>query len=87
MRWADIPGPFPGTGSVSTFLLLGSRLLIMRQLDYNSERAVFSVWFTLKGYKQDEVWRLVTMTLTKDRPVLLSERAPHNNKTVIVKQQ
>jgi hypothetical protein len=27
------------------------------------------------------------MTLTKDRPVLSSERAPHNNKTVTVKEQ
>jgi hypothetical protein len=26
-------------------------------------------------------------TLTKDRPVLSLERAPHNNKTVTVKQQ
>jgi hypothetical protein len=29
---------------------------------------------------------LQTMTLTKDRPVLSSEMAPHNNKTVTVKQ-
>jgi hypothetical protein len=35
-RWADILGPFLGNGSVSTFPLLGSRFLIMQQLDYNS---------------------------------------------------
>jgi hypothetical protein len=29
---------------------------------------------------------LQTMTLTKDRPVLSSERAPHNKKTITVKQ-
>jgi hypothetical protein len=29
---------------------------------------------------------LQTVTLTKDRPVLSSERAPHNNETVTVKQ-
>jgi hypothetical protein len=29
---------------------------------------------------------LQTLTLTKDRPALSSERAPHNNKTVTVKQ-
>jgi hypothetical protein len=29
---------------------------------------------------------LQTVTLTKDRPVISSERAPHNNKTVTVKQ-
>jgi hypothetical protein len=29
---------------------------------------------------------LQTLTLTKDRPVLSSERTPHKNKTVTVKQ-
>jgi hypothetical protein len=29
---------------------------------------------------------LQKMTLTKDRPVHSSEKAPHNNKTVAVKQ-
>jgi hypothetical protein len=29
---------------------------------------------------------LQTVALTKDRPVLSSERAPHKNKTVTVKQ-
>jgi hypothetical protein len=29
---------------------------------------------------------LQTVTLTKDRPILSSERAPHKNKTVTVKQ-
>jgi hypothetical protein len=40
-RWADIPGPFLGSGSVNTFSLLGSRSSIMQQLDYNNGRAVF----------------------------------------------
>jgi hypothetical protein len=30
---------------------------------------------------------LQTMTLTKDKPILSSERAPHNDKTVTVKQE
>jgi hypothetical protein len=42
-RGADIPGWFLGNGLVNTFLFLGSRFLIMQQLDYNNERAMFSV--------------------------------------------
>jgi hypothetical protein len=61
-RWADIPGPFLGNGSVNTFPLLGNRFLIMQQLDYNSGRAVFSAWFALRGYKWNEVWSLVSWT-------------------------
>jgi hypothetical protein len=42
-RLTEIPGPFLGNGSVNMFLLLGSRFLIMQQLDYNKRRAVFYV--------------------------------------------
>jgi hypothetical protein len=35
--------------------LLGSRFLIMQQLDYNNGRAVFSTWSVPKGYKRDMV--------------------------------
>jgi hypothetical protein len=41
-KWADIPEPFLGNGLVNTFPLLGSRFLIMQQLDYNNGRVVFS---------------------------------------------
>jgi hypothetical protein len=51
-RWADIPGPFSGNGSVNTFPLLGSRLLIMQQLDYNNGRAVFSTLSVPRCYNQ-----------------------------------
>jgi hypothetical protein len=34
------------------------RFLIMRQLDYNNERAVFSMWSVTRGYKRQEVWSL-----------------------------
>jgi hypothetical protein len=40
-RWADKPGPFLGKGSVNTFPLLGSRFVIMQQLDYNNEELCF----------------------------------------------
>jgi hypothetical protein len=61
-RCADIPGPYLGNGSVNTFLLLGSRFLIMQQLNYNSGRVVFSTWSVPRGYKRDEVWSLVIET-------------------------
>jgi hypothetical protein len=54
-RWTDIPGPFLGSGSVNTFPLLGSRFLIMQQLDYNNGRAAFSTWSVPIGYNRDEV--------------------------------
>jgi hypothetical protein len=59
MRWADIPGPFLGNGSVNTFPLLVSRYLIMQQLDYNTGRTVFSTWSVPGDYKGNEVWSLV----------------------------
>jgi hypothetical protein len=58
-KWADIPGPFLGTGSVNTFRLLGSGFLIILQLDYNNGRAVFSTWSVPRSYKRDEVPSLV----------------------------
>jgi hypothetical protein len=42
-RRADIPDPFLGNGSVNALPLLGSRVLIMQQLDFNNERDVFYV--------------------------------------------
>jgi hypothetical protein len=54
-RWADLPGPFLGNGLVNTFPLLASRSLIIKQLDYNNGRAVFSTWYVPRGNKQDEV--------------------------------
>jgi hypothetical protein len=48
----DIAGCFLGTGSVNTFSLLGSRFLIMRQLDHNNGRVVFIVWSVARCYKQ-----------------------------------
>jgi hypothetical protein len=60
MRWVDIPGPFLGNGLVNTFMLPGSRFLIMHQLDSTNGRAVFSMWSVLRGYKRDKVWSLVS---------------------------
>jgi hypothetical protein len=40
-----------GNGSVNTFLLLGSRFIIMQQLDFNNGVAVFSMWSVLNSYK------------------------------------
>jgi hypothetical protein len=39
----DKPKTSLGNGLVNTFPLLGSRILIMQQLNYNNERAVFYV--------------------------------------------
>jgi hypothetical protein len=61
MRWADIPGPFPGNASVNMFSCVPSRFLIMQQLDYNNGRTVFSTWSVPRGYKRDEVWNLVQL--------------------------
>jgi hypothetical protein len=51
-RWLRKQQPFLGNGSVNTFPLLGSRFLIMQQLDYNSGRAVFSTWSVPRSYEQ-----------------------------------
>jgi hypothetical protein len=66
-RWADIPGPFLGNASVNTFPLLGSRFLIMQQLDYNNGRAVFSTWSVPRVYKQDKIWSLVSWEFSSVR--------------------
>jgi hypothetical protein len=50
MRWADIPGPFLSNGSVNMFPFLGSRSLIMKQLDYSNRRAVFPMWSMPRCY-------------------------------------
>jgi hypothetical protein len=58
--------PLLANGSETTFVsrqtprneqrpLLGSRLLIMQQLDYNNGRVVFSTRFVTKNYKRDEI--------------------------------
>jgi hypothetical protein len=49
--------PFLGNSRETTEQrpLLGSRFLIMQQLDYSSLRAVFSRWSVQRGYKRDEV--------------------------------
>jgi hypothetical protein len=39
-------------GAVSRQRLLGSRVLIMQQLDYKNGRALFSVWSVPRCYKQ-----------------------------------
>jgi hypothetical protein len=43
VRLQDIRGMFLDNGLVNTFPLLGSRFLIMKQLDYNNGRTVFYV--------------------------------------------
>jgi hypothetical protein len=60
VRWSDIPGSFLGNGSANTFPLLGNSFLIMQQLGYNNGRAVFFTWSVPRGYKRDEVWRVVS---------------------------
>jgi hypothetical protein len=50
-RRRDIPGPFLGKGSIDAFPLIGSRSLIIQQLDHNGG-TVFSAWSVLGYYKQ-----------------------------------
>jgi hypothetical protein len=50
--WADTPDPFLGNGSVNTFALLGSRFLIMQQLDCYNGRDMFSTSSVPRCYKQ-----------------------------------
>jgi hypothetical protein len=50
--WADVPGTFLDNGLVHTSPLLGSRFLIIQQLDYNSGRPVSSTWYVPICYKQ-----------------------------------
>jgi hypothetical protein len=45
-------GLFLGNGSVNTYPLLGSRFLIMQQLDYNNGKSVFSMWSVPRCYKR-----------------------------------
>jgi hypothetical protein len=53
-----MPGPFLGKDSVNTFPLLGSRFLIMKQLDYSDQRAAFSMWTVPKCCRQGTVLEL-----------------------------
>jgi hypothetical protein len=62
--WEDIQWPFLGNGSVNTFPLRGSRLPIMKELDYNNGRAVFSTLSVPSGYKRDEIWSSVSYFCT-----------------------
>jgi hypothetical protein len=66
-RWTLIQGLFLANGSLNTFPLLGSRFLIMQQLDHNSGRAVFPTWSVPRGYKRDEVWSLVHLRVSSVR--------------------
>jgi hypothetical protein len=59
-RWPCKQRPLLRNGSVNTFPLLGSRFLIMQQLDYNNGRVVFSTWSVPRGFKRPEVWSLVS---------------------------
>jgi hypothetical protein len=56
---------FYGNGSVNTFPFLGSRFLIIKQLNYNNGIAVFSTWSVPRGYKRDDVWSLVESEFCK----------------------
>jgi hypothetical protein len=53
MRWLCKQRPFLGNGWVNIFPLLGSRFLIMQQLDYNSGRAVYSMWSVPRCYSEE----------------------------------
>jgi hypothetical protein len=53
-----MPGPFLGNGSVNTFPLLGSRFLIIQQLNYNNGTAVFFAGSMPTGCKRDDGWSL-----------------------------
>jgi hypothetical protein len=66
-RDRQIPDSFLGNCSVNTFPLLGSRLLIIRKLYYKNGKAVFSTSSVLKGYKQNEGFRLVKCQLEGSR--------------------
>jgi hypothetical protein len=60
---------FLGSGLINTFLLLGSRFLIMQQLDYNNGNGMFSVWSMLKYYTQGakDSWELSSVQETVKR--------------------
>jgi hypothetical protein len=51
-QWLCKQRPFLGNGSVNTFRLLGSRFLIMQQLDYNNGTGMFSMWSVPRCCKQ-----------------------------------
>jgi hypothetical protein len=47
-----MPDSFLDNGSVNKFPLLGSRFLIMEELDFNNGRVVFCTWSMPRHYKQ-----------------------------------
>jgi hypothetical protein len=51
-QWLCKQRPLLGNSSVDTFLLLGSRFLIMQQLVYNNGNRVISLWSMPRCYKQ-----------------------------------
>jgi hypothetical protein len=61
-QWLCKQWPFLGNSWVNTFPLLGSRFLIMQQLDYNNGNEVFSMWSVLRCYKHGTKWRLFSFT-------------------------
>jgi hypothetical protein len=68
--WLCKQSPFLGNGSVNTFPLLGSRLLIMQQLDYNNGNLVFLCglcWsVTSKGQSQLRVQAVLQGNLWRE---------------------
>jgi hypothetical protein len=68
-RWLCKRRPFLGNISVNTFPLLGSRFLIMQQLNATNSRTVFSMWSMPRCYKQGtklvdrSVWEAVKKIL------------------------
>jgi hypothetical protein len=69
----DISEPLLSNGAVNTLPLLGSRVLIMQQLDFNNVRDVFSTWSMARGYKRDEVKEPV------QKPIFSSEWMLHKD--------
>jgi hypothetical protein len=61
--------PFLGNGSVNTFLLLGSRFLIMQQLDYNENGSFYAVRAERTCLREAEESRLLE---TDDRERLVN---------------
>jgi hypothetical protein len=54
--------------------------------DWARHQDILTDWSSVAMWLWLWLWLLQTMTLTKDRPVLSSERAPHNNKNLTVKR-
>jgi hypothetical protein len=61
VRLADILGPFLGNGSVNTLPFLRSKFLILKKLDNNDGRAVFSMWSVPRCYKSGARLELISV--------------------------